>query len=1372
MSSFVKEVADYFQNFLETDFRKRKLPKRNIVSTNKDGARILINLDKYLNFKKELYKKINNPNTFDFSFLIKPNTYTTTINKGSTDFILKNILESLPEKKEDITSKFKTELTNTFIKYTDDIEKFYEDSDDLVCEMLAKDIFDSSSISATLDRRSEDDSITQYEVENQLGIALFERSKENFHSLLLDFSVKKDAKIFNEFFSTLLSKENIKIVIDSYFSSLSISDLFQDLSILNTEIRAKENFEIYLYIGELQFNKKSFPIAFIPIEIDDKSSGVLKISFEKRYFINKQAIEYAHQQVTGRRDGTIATLIPDRTINLKEEQNIIDDVKDLITNLANRAFAITDSFQGNFKTTSSLTSQNLKIKNSFFLTIADKGDESALNDYEEITRMIDSEGELFSELSSLINSFIGENPKNIAEKIRSGWKKLSTQNRLVYESPIPVNEEQRKIIAAVNSKDARFITVQGPPGTGKSHTISAILFRAIKDNKSVLMLSDKKEALDVVEDKLVDTLNKVRTDKDFQNPILRIGKSGNTYAKILSRNSIDNIRNNYEATRETLNRRRNNLESEIKSLKSSIKETVSTYGKIKAEDISSYFKLKEDLKIDDESESNLNENSKEVIKLKSQLLSLKKSYESLEGDEKKYIDSFKESSSSIAKVALMADIVSIQEFRLLQQKFSSFKIEDAEIVKKSIKEYRLKESSVWGSIFGPYMMLFDWQKNLIKALNLKETVNFRSKSNIKILEAYDKILSKVKKANDKKAVQTLDLLLNFDKELNLDKKRFKNLEAAYHDCKVQLKSLSKDDVFKENFNFLFSDSDLLSRAASILKKLESIVLFNGFSENLKKNFNNLKDIRYFDNCVDIQQDTTLAMTQEFDKRFLDFAENQANDARTFRNVISKKQKFPKEHFHLIKNAFPCIIAGIRDYADYIPLDKGVFDLLIIDEASQVSIAQAFPALIRAKKVLVLGDTKQFSNVKSSTASNEINQSFLNSIRSKTLEEFGDDELINERAKVFNVRTSILDFFEYTNNYSALLKKHFRGYPELISFSSKYFYEGSLQALKVRGKPIEDVIDFNFVEHDGKVEIYKNINTPEAKEIIKYLEKQAEKDNPESIGVITPFRDQQRYILGEVDKSSLRSDIYGKLKLKVMTFDSCQGEERDHIMYSFVENTVPESTTKCSSVLGAKFEADMDPEQNLRLQRLNVGMSRAKEKITFVLSQEISDFSGNALLILNHYKEQLDLAKKVPEADQTESPMERKLLGWITKSSFYQKNQNNLEITAQFKVGDYIKALDPTYKHPKYRCDFLMQFRDGNKEKKAIIEYDGFEYHFNNNENIGEFNYESYYTEHDIERERILEGYGFPFLRFNKFNLGKDPVETVSEKLNSFFLPNR
>ena len=100
-------------------------------------------------------------------------------------------------------------------------------------------------------------------------------------------------------------------------------------------------------------------------------------------------------------------------------------------------------------------------------------------------------------------------------------------------------------------------------------------------------------------------------------------------------------------------------------------------------------------------------------------------------------------------------------------------------------------------------------------------------------------------------------------------------------------------------------------------------------------------------------------------------------------------------------------------------------MLIIDEASQVSIAQSFPAILRAKKVVILGDSKQFGNVKSSTASNNQNHAWQQKIKDAFRKEYGSNELMMEKSKIFNIRNSILDFFEYINNYSSFLRKHFR-----------------------------------------------------------------------------------------------------------------------------------------------------------------------------------------------------------------------------------------------------------------------------------------------------------------------------------------------------------
>ena len=84
----------------------------------------------------------------------------------------------------------------------------------------------------------------------------------------------------------------------------------------------------------------------------------------------------------------------------------------------------------------------------------------------------------------------------------------------------------------------------------------------------------------------------------------------------------------------------------------------------------------------------------------------------------------------------------------------------------------------------------------------------------------------------------------------------------------------------------------------------------------------------------------------------------------------------------------------------------------------------------------------------------------------------------------------------------------------------------------------------------------------------------------------------------------------------------------------------------------------------------------------------------------------------------------------------------------------------------------MTLKSKEKTQHLIIEYDGFLEHFVDRDIVNEFNYSHYYNEKDIEREKILEGYGFPFLRLNRFNLGKDPVKNISNQLASFFLSKK
>jgi very-short-patch-repair endonuclease len=520
---------------------------------------------------------------------------------------------------------------------------------------------------------------------------------------------------------------------------------------------------------------------------------------------------------------------------------------------------------------------------------------------------------------------------------------------------------------------------------------------------------------------------------------------------------------------------------------------------------------------------------------------------------------------------------------------------------------------------------------------------------------------------------------------------------------------------------------------------------------------------------EIEDLTAAEMSYTLDKSVVNYYRERGGDISTLRNILRRKQRFPKDLFLGLKKAFPCILAGVRDYSEFIPLEKDLFDLVIIDEASQVSIAQSLPALIRGRQLVVLGDDKQFSNVKANNASKSINSEFKDRVRNSFCEEKTDVDVVNNGwlTKVeenFDIKNSILKFSRFIRNYECQLRKHFRCYPEIISYSDKYFYDYSLQCMKVRGKNIEDVLKFKILEHDGLIDQNKNTNEMEADYIIKELKKFKEKGFNQSIGIITPHREQVNIIFDKISNIMERDWLFDKCKLKIMTFDTCQGEERDYIFYSMV--ATKEKDQLKWIFLKSFSSLNTDENETIRAQRLNVGFSRAKECMHFVLSKKIEKFNGEIKNALMHYYNEIETAKQ-RKVIKLESPMEYKIEDIFYKTSFYKKNKKNIEFIPQFEIGKYLKQIYRNYHHPNYRVDFLLIYG----EQKIIIEYDGFKEHFTINDNVDENNYNYYIKEDDIYRQKILEGYGYKFLRINKFNIGKDPIEILNERIEKIIQNN-
>lgn len=347
------------------------------------------------------------------------------------------------------------------------------------------------------------------------------------------------------------------------------------------------------------------------------------------------------------------------------------------------------------------------------------------------------------------------------------------------------------------------------------------------------------------------------------------------------------------------------------------------------------------------------------------------------------------------------------------------------------------------------------------------------------------------------------------------------------------------------------------------------------------------------------------------------------------------------------------------------------------------------------------------------------------------------------------------------SYTIMLRKHFRSYPELIGYSSSTFYDHQLQAIKVRGRPISEVIRFDQIDAQGKAAT-RATNQAEADFIEEQLIELLGRPSPPTVGIITPFREQHTLLTKKLFGHARAPEFEKTLRLKVMTFDSCQGEEREIIFYSMVATRGQDALNYIFPV--ALTNAQENVEEKLKMQRLNVGFSRAQETVWIVHSMPIDEFRGSIGGALNHYRTTLKKKEVLASTTDQSSPMEAKILGWLQATSFVSSQPDTVEIVPQFPIGDYLKQLDPLYEHPAYRVDFLLTCETAKGVVSIVVEYDGFEYHFDGGSAVNVGNHARYLKDGDVERQLTLESYGYRFLRVNRFNLDKDPVATLDERL--------
>jgi very-short-patch-repair endonuclease len=533
--------------------------------------------------------------------------------------------------------------------------------------------------------------------------------------------------------------------------------------------------------------------------------------------------------------------------------------------------------------------------------------------------------------------------------------------------------------------------------------------------------------------------------------------------------------------------------------------------------------------------------------------------------------------------------------------------------------------------------------------------------------------------------------------------------------------------------------------------------------------------------------TQKLLQSQADQRFSNLLNHSADVQRIVTSMAAGKRISPEQAGVLLQG-LSCVISEPELLSRHFPMEPDMIDLLIIDEASQVSIAESISLMLRAKQTIVFGDELQYGAVGAVNVSREYSEYYFKDIlrdyaadRSVTISQAEQERLAREASlepdeeaaesstlipldpgtrewlKTFSIRTSTLAFAKALQNYSASLNVHFRSFPEIISYSNDVFYRPSqieLVTNRIRTKPIGEVL--RFIKVDTKGNSGRNVNLDEIEAIERDIEAMVGGGYKGTIGVICSFKEQQAR-MEEIFRREVgvHPDLVRKHRFAVWFVGDVQGEERDLVYYSFVQDKKFENADL--RTIYPTIGGIADSIRRLKMQRLNVGFSRAKDIMVFVHSMPLGDYSDTRLGdALRHYDKVRNAGHDHYVTDESVfgSPAEKDLYALILQTPFFQQNQERLRLIAQFEIGKYIRQEYHRY-IPKYRVDFLLTMTDGGKDKSMIIEYDGLEYHTKNPDVVTAQNFDREYLEYDVERKLELQSYGYSFLRINKFSLVPD-----------------
>ena len=457
-----------------------------------------------------------------------------------------------------------------------------------------------------------------------------------------------------------------------------------------------------------------------------------------------------------------------------------------------------------------------------------------------------------------------------------------------------------------------------------------------------------------------------------------------------------------------------------------------------------------------------------------------------------------------------------------------------------------------------------------------------------------------------------------------------------------------------------------------------------------------------------------------------------------REITKKRAHIPfrqlmKRAGRALRDIKPCYMLSPISLSQIVSPEPEIFDVLIIDEASQMKIEDAIGSILRAKQVIIVGDPMQLPPTNFFNASSEFNT---------------EDGIVDDDESILDLALSKFS--------SRMLRWHYRSKHEsLINFSNYHFYNNNLiippsanDTFAIKNQYLNKAIysASTLKKKNAKESIGERggVNVIEANEIadgvISFMKDSVKKNIKRSCLVVTMNNSQRDLIDEEIRHRATKipeaNNYIGMWDetmepFTVKNLENVQGDERDYIFVSTLFGPNKDGVTM------QRFGPINHPKGH---RRLNVLFTRAKQGLELYTSLTPNSVREGSERGRQIFKSYLDYAatQKIETGINTERSTDSDFEDWVKE----ELEKLGYEVIPQVGVSGFF--IDLGIKHKSFKYGYL-----------AGVECDGAAYHSSVSA-----------RDNDITRQKVLESMGWNIYRIWSTNWFDNPKAEI-KKLDNY-----